>query len=111
MIYEFGAIVVVPFPFVDHSVVKKRPALVLSSKAFNTANGQTLLAMITTAARSTWPSDIVISDGGSAGLLHRSMIRWKVFTLPNATIERRLGFLSESDLAAVRTSVQQHLAV
>jgi len=31
--YEFGGILLVPFPFTDHSTTKKRPAVVVSSAA------------------------------------------------------------------------------
>ncbi|WP_414675675.1 type II toxin-antitoxin system PemK/MazF family toxin [Methyloceanibacter sp.] len=71
MICEPYSTVVVPFPFIDRALAKPRPALVLSSKNFNEANGHTLLAMITTAARSRWPNDQEISDIEAAGLLAR----------------------------------------
>lgn len=33
--YEFGDVLLVPFPFTDQSRVKKRPAVVVSSSAFH----------------------------------------------------------------------------
>lgn len=33
--YGFGDMVLVPFPFTDQSGVKKRPAVVISSAAYN----------------------------------------------------------------------------
>ena len=33
--YEFGDILLVPFPFTDQSTTKKRPAVVVSSSAYN----------------------------------------------------------------------------
>lgn len=110
MICDFGAIVVVPFPFVDLPVVKHRPALVLSSNGFNAENSQTVLAMITSAAHSAWPSDLAISDAARAGLLHDSTIRWKLFTLPNHLIMRRIGTLGNNDLQAVGKAARRHCA-
>jgi mRNA interferase MazF len=35
--FNFGDIVLVPFPFTDQSVAKKRPAVVISNRAFHDA--------------------------------------------------------------------------
>ncbi|MEX0859826.1 MAG: type II toxin-antitoxin system PemK/MazF family toxin [Cucumibacter sp.] len=110
MICEFGDVVVVPFPFVERPISKRRPALVFSTRAFNTENDHSALAMITTAAGSIWPSDIEIADGASAGIAHRSYIRWKLFTLPNRLILRRLGHLGERDRKKVTEFAAQAFA-
>jgi len=110
VICDFGDVIIVPFPFVERPINKRRPALVLTSEAFNDSNGQSVLLMITTGAGSTWPSDIEIGDRRSAGLLHRCLIRWKAFTLPNDAIVQRIGQLSEPDLEAVRRSARNWLA-
>lgn len=102
MIFDRFETAVVPFPFSDIPVQKRRPALVLSSREFNEESGQTIMAMITTAKDSAWPSDISISDIESAGLVADCVIRWKVMTLPNSTILRRLGKLSVEDENACR---------
>ena len=34
--FEFGEIILVPFPFTDQSATKKRPAVVISSHIYNT---------------------------------------------------------------------------
>jgi mRNA interferase MazF len=101
VICDFGDVVVVPFPFVDRPIAKRRPALIFSNHDLNADNGHSALAMITTATRSTWPSDIEIADIGNAGLAHQSLIRWKIFTLPNQLILARLGELGISDRQAV----------
>lgn len=109
MICDFGDVTVVPFPFVDMDVAKSRPALVLSKAGFNDANGQTIVAMVTTAERSEWPSDIVLTDNQAAGLHHPSRVRMKLFTLPNELIVRRIGSLAAADLKSVKTAVRRHL--
>ena len=110
MICDFGDVVVVPFPFVDRPISKTRPALVFSRQAFNTGNGHTVLAMITTGAGSVWPSDIEIIDRDAAGIVHPSVIRWKVFTLPNQVILRRVGTLGMKDRAAVKKAARSAFA-
>lgn len=99
-ICERHDVVVVPFPFIDSSDTKTRPALVLSSRAFNAAHGASVLAMITTAARSRWPSDIAI-DHTAAGLRAASVVRLKLFTLDNGMIARRIGTLAPPDRTTV----------
>jgi mRNA interferase MazF len=90
-------VAVVLFPFVDTPRVKPRPALVLSKRAFNAAHGVSVLAMITTAAHTRWPSDIAISDRIKAGLSSPSVVRLKLFTLENEIIARRIGRLTRAD--------------
>ncbi len=101
VICDFGDVVVVPFPFVEMPVAKRRPALVLSRLAFNTDSGQSVCAMITTGAGSTWPHDVAIRAHEAAGLAHPSLVRWKLFTLPNELLLRQAGRLAAHDLAAV----------
>ena len=106
MICSPGDVVVVPFPFVDRPVLRRRPAVVLSNHAFNRDNGQTVVAMVTTARASSWPSDVTIENGSSAGLKYPSVVRWKVFTLPNDLIAAKAGRLGASDRRKVATATR-----
>ena len=54
-------VVTVPFPFIDRSETKRRPAVVLSSRKFNRSN-HTILTMITTKKEPAWPGGTPISD-------------------------------------------------
>jgi len=90
-------VVVVLFPFTDVAVQRGRPALMLSNRAFNTAHGHSILAMITTAAQSSWPTDHIIGALPAAGLRVASVVRFKVFTLSNALISRQIGTLAPAD--------------
>jgi mRNA interferase MazF len=106
MIFEPLELIVVPFPFVDSPVTKPRPALVLSSRDFNQANGHTVLAMITRATHTRWPSDHVIEDLVPTGLRDPSVIRFKVFTLDNRILQRRIGRLAKPDARACDAVLQ-----
>jgi len=97
VICDLGDVVVVPFPFVDTAADKRRPSLVLSRQSFNQTSGHSICAMITTAARMRWQSDIAIDDLKPAGLQRPCVVRWKLFTLPNEIILKKAGMLSESD--------------
>jgi mRNA interferase MazF len=100
MIFDRFDLVVVPFPFVDSPSIKPRPALVLSNPDFNRANGHTVLAMVTRATHTRWPSDHEIEELGPTGLQHASVIRFKLFTLDNRILQRRIGRLGSSDMRA-----------
>jgi mRNA interferase MazF len=99
MTFERWDIVTALFPFGDLEVRRPRPVLVLSTADFNGDHGHVIGAMITTAARSHWPTDHRISDLSSAGLRRDCVVRWKLFTLPLATIARRIGGLGMIDRA------------
>jgi mRNA interferase MazF len=98
-------VAVVPFPFVDAPTVKRRPALALATAAFVRANGHGVFAMITSAKRSVWPSDIPLRDWREAGLTAPSVLRWKLFTLHEAVVLGCVGRLAPADEAVVENGL------
>jgi mRNA interferase MazF len=107
MIAERGAVVVVPFPFADQPVSKRRPAVVMSGRAFNQSQGMTTLAMITTGKRTHWLGDVPISDLQSAGLREACVVRPRLGTVDNGFIEEVIGELAERDRQALRRSIER----
>lgn len=101
MAFERWDIVSALFPFTDIAVRKPRPVLVLSNAPFNQDHRHVIAGMITTGARSRWPSDHPIADLPPTGLGSASVVRWKVFTLPLSVIARRIGSLGEDDRRAM----------
>jgi mRNA interferase MazF len=101
-IYEPFAVVEVPFPFVDSLRQKSRPALVLSNSAFQKANDALILAMITSAERSSWKFDAALADWRTAGLKKPCVVRWKLFTLDAVLIRGLRGHLSDRDREAAK---------
>ncbi len=99
----------VPYPFQDIPVAKRRPALVVSGRAFNERNGQTLVAMITTAKETHWPSDVAISDLAMAGLLQPCILCMRFQTLPNAIFVRPLGRFGSLDRLACERALADML--
>jgi len=108
--FEAFDVVVVPFPFIDRSTTKRRPALVLSdARNFNKQVGQLVLAMITSARISSWPLDVEIEDLDSAGLPSASVVRMKLFTLDDRLVIRKAGVLSKTDKLAILDTLHQLL--
>ena len=108
MICDRWDVVVVPFPFSDRAAEKRRPALVLSDKGFN-SSGHTILAMITTRGHHPWPGDCDLEDHEDAGLPLPCCVRLKLFTLDNRVILRRVGRLSDDDRKTVEAAIENHL--
>ena len=108
MICNAYDVVVVPFPFNDRRVSKRRPAMVLSSSEFNAASGNTVLAMITSAGNPPSPLDIEI-DSKKAGLKAPSKVRMKLFTLDNRLILNKAGALAKNDRVAIDLSLMRLL--
>lgn len=109
MTFDALDVVVVPFPFTDRETSKRRPALVVSSLDFNDAHEQSILAMITS-VRVPWPSDVTIQDWHGAGLNVPCKVRFKLFTVDDGLIVRRIGSLSTQDARAVRKALSRVLA-
>ena len=101
MICDHWQVVAVPFPFMEKPAVKRRPALIVSTKEFNANNDHSIMAMITTAALDRWPSDYALTKSHEAGLNVDCYVRWKVFTLPNSMIIKIIGELADEDRLAL----------
>jgi mRNA-degrading endonuclease toxin of MazEF toxin-antitoxin module len=108
-IYDPFDVVVVPFPFTDKAKQKPRPALVISSRAFNASHQHVILLMITTAASTQWQSDIPITGLSEAGLSAASVVRLKCFTLEEGMVTRKTGALSGPDRIALLAALRHAL--
>ncbi len=109
VIYEAFVVVVVPFPFTDKIGTRRRPGLVISKATFNATHDHAVLAMITAARHSAWPSDAKLVSWREAGLVAPCRVRLKLFTLPLERVLTRLGALRDADRAAVRDAVSASL--
>ncbi len=97
MIYNSWDTVLVPFPFTDRKVNKKRPALVINKPDYQINTGHLVLLMITSAKNSNWNNDIIIDDINKAGLPTASVVRLKIFSIDERFIIKQLGILFEKD--------------
>lgn len=108
--YEPFSIVIVPFPFTDKHQVKRRPALVLSSKDFQKDTGHVTLLMITSAKHSAWKNDYLLVDLNSAGLESSSIVRQKIFTIDSSLILGAKGKLAIQDENAIKKILRMHFS-
>ena len=101
--YNFGDVVLVPFPFTDQTTNKKRPAVVIISDVYNAEYPDRILLGITSQVSSS-PKvcDIVITDWRSAGLLKPSMIKPVITTIEKQLILKKLGRLQDVDIKSLK---------
>jgi mRNA interferase MazF len=104
--YEFGDIVLVPFPFTDQSAVKRRPAVVISSAAYHRARPDLVIMAVTSQQPSTMSvGEVLVQDWRGAGLLKPSVIKPVLTTIEPALVLKKLGRLALSDQALLRQAL------
>jgi len=103
MPYEFGDLVLVRFPFTSQTASKQRPAVVVSSRAYNASRPDVVIMAVTSQIHPV-PGfgELRIADWQGAGLLKPSAIKPVFATLEQNLIVRRLGVLPAPDQTALR---------
>ncbi|TAM47536.1 MAG: type II toxin-antitoxin system PemK/MazF family toxin [Gammaproteobacteria bacterium] len=96
-LYEFGDVVLIPFPFTNQSATKKRPAVVVSSRIYNVERPDLVVMAITSQTRAANRFDIPVNNWREAGLLMPSVIKPVLATIERALVLRRLGQLKDED--------------
>jgi len=111
MPFEFGDVVLLPFPFTSLTESKKRPAVVVSSRAYNLARLDVVVMAVTSQVRPTANLGEVLVDGWqAAGLLKPSVIKPVFATLEQRLVIRRLGTLGAVDQAVLRKAIAETLS-
>ena len=104
--YEFGDIVLVPFPFTDQSATKRRPAVVISSQGYYRARSDLILMAVTSQSRPTTAlGEVEIQDWQAAGLIKPSVIKPVIATVEKGLVLRHLGRLREQDQKTLRKAI------
>lgn len=105
--FEFGDIVLVPFPFTDQTHHKQRPAVVISPEAYHTARPDVIIMAVTSQIRSTQGfGEITIAEWQAAGLLKPSVIKPVLTTIEGSLIIKRLGQLQTDDKQSLNIGLQ-----
>lgn len=106
-IYSFGDVLLVPFPFTDQRGIKKRPAVVVSSAAYNTSRPDLRLMAITGQARgATNTGETEVVEWQKAKLLKASVIKPVMTTIEKNLVLKKLGQLEASDCASLQSSLR-----
>ena len=101
--FEFGDVVLVPFPFTDQSGTKKRPAVVVSSHAYNVERRDLVIMAITSQVRTTLGfGEALVGDWQGAGLIKESVLKPVFTSIEQGLIVRTMGHMSVADIKAPR---------
>lgn len=106
MRFEFGDVVLVPFPFTDQSSTKKRPAVVISSQEYNSERPDLIVMAVTSQVRSESRFEFLLEDWQAAGLLKLSVAKPVITTIEKRLVLKSLGRLSERDRTTMATKLE-----
>lgn len=108
--YSFGEAVLVPFPFTDQTVSKKRPATVVSSNAYQTERFDLILIAVTSQVNSSNSFvEMLITDWRAAGLLKPSIIKPVLMTVEHSLVIKPLGNLQDEDRRRLQELLEEIL--
>lgn len=106
MSYQFGDIVLVPFPFTDQSTTKQRPGVIVSSSAYNRIRRDVILMAVTSQVRGGGAfGETIVQDWQAAKLLKPSAIKPIFTTLEQGLVIKSLGKLSQRDALALKEQI------
>lgn len=108
--YEFGDLVLVPFPFTDQSTTKRRPAVVISSAVYHRERPDLVILAVTSQARPVAGiGEVAVAKWNEAGLLKPSVLQPVLATIERGLVLRKLGRLEEEDRQALRAVLREIL--
>ncbi|MEG3438386.1 type II toxin-antitoxin system PemK/MazF family toxin [Pannus brasiliensis CCIBt3594] len=108
MTFNPGEVVTVDFPGVTG--IKRRPAVILSSKTYHANRPDVIVGLITTRTTELSVTDYVLQDWQLAGLRVASVFRSFIVTLPPSANLVSIGQLSERDWQGVLACVKIAIA-
>ncbi len=106
-----GDIVLLGFVFSDESGKKLRPAVVISSSAYNRWRKEVVVAAITSNVRRRLFGDHLIMDWKRAGLLFPSVATGILRTVTRGMVDRKLGVMAKADMDTIDHELRRSLAL
>ena len=106
--FNRGDVILVPFPFSDQTTAKKRPAIIVSSDAYNSISQDVVIMAITGQVRGRiGVGEFLIGDWQDAGLLKPSAVKSAISTVEQRLVLKTLGKLSSKDLSALEKALKE----
>lgn len=106
--FEFGDIVLVPFPFTDQTTSKKRPAVVISSQSYQQRKPDIILMAISSQVSNVREfGEVLVEEWQAAGLIKPSIVKPVATTLEQRLVLKRLGRLAGKDRMSLKNMLLQ----
>lgn len=97
--YDFGDVILVPFPFSDQKKAKKRPAIVVSCSEYNNRLPDLILMAVTSQNKPVASfGEMKIVQWKQSGLLKPSVTKPVLTTIEKDLVLRKLGRLGSTDM-------------
>lgn len=110
MALKRGDVVLVPFPYAELRASKTRPALIVSSKAFASAEGRITVAGITSnVAAHRNPTSYELPNWAATGLKKPSVVTSWLATISPQLVQLTVGRLVARDLREIERRLQAAL--
>ena len=101
--FEFGDVLLVPFPFSNQTAGKQRPAVVVSSAAYNRERLDLVILAITSQIRPTLGlGEALVAHWKQAGLIKLSVLKPVLTTIEKGLVIKQLGRLAAADQEILR---------
>lgn len=110
-VYNRGDVVLVGFVFSDESGKKLRPAVVISSAAYNRSRQEIVVAAITSNISRRLFCDHLIADWKGAGLLFPSLVTAIFRTIRRSMVDRKLGAMPKPEMEAINLKLRHSLGL
>ena len=106
--YNQGDVILVAYPFGERAGGRKRPVLVISPIAYNSATGELVVAQVTSriSAPARW-GDYAIEAWKEANLPRPALVRARLATLSASLVLRRLGRLTDADFRGAQKALAE----
>ncbi len=110
MLYSFGNVVLVPFPFTDQAGTKKRPAVIVSSDTYNVSRRDLIIMAITSQIRQPLDyGEALITEWQHAGLIKTSVFKPVFTTIEQSLVIRTMGKLAKADMQTLHSLIGEIL--
>jgi mRNA interferase MazF len=98
----------VPFPFTDQSTSKQRPAVIISSAAYQRERADRIILAITSQVRSgNSVGEAQVFDWKQAGLLKPLVMKSVIATMDRRLVRKTLSKLSSADQRSLRAAIER----